>query len=60
MLLRPVHPLHYDLAYFAGWKFVVVVLWIPIAVVLSLAFRPTLSITPWRWSSSSWRSGAPT
>ena len=44
-LLRPVHPLHYDLAYFAGWKFVVILLWLPIAVVLSLVFRPTLSVT---------------
>jgi ABC-2 type transport system permease protein len=43
MLLRPVHPIHYDLAYFGGWKVVVVVLWIPIAVVLSLLFRPTFS-----------------
>ena len=45
-LMRPVHPLHYDLAYFAGWKFVVIPLWVPIAVVLSLVFRPTLSISP--------------
>lgn len=43
MLMRPVHPLHYDLAYFAGWKVVAVTLWIPIALVLSLVFRPTLS-----------------
>lgn len=46
MLLRPVHPLHYDLAYFAGWKVVVIVMWIPIAIVLSLVFRPTFDITP--------------
>ena len=45
-LMRPVHPLHYDLAFFAGWKFVVIVLWVPIAVVLTLVFRPTLSISP--------------
>jgi ABC-2 type transport system permease protein len=44
-LLRPVHPLHYDLAYFAGWKVVVIVLWLPIAAVLSLVFHPTLSIS---------------
>jgi len=44
-LLRPVHPLHYDLAYFAGWKFVVIVLWLPIAAVLSLVFRPTLTVS---------------
>jgi ABC-2 type transport system permease protein len=43
MLLRPVHPLHYDLAYFAGWKVVAVILWIPIAIGLSLVFRPTLA-----------------
>lgn len=46
MLLRPVHPIHYDLAYFAGWKFVVIVMWLPIAAILSLAFRPTLTVTP--------------
>jgi ABC-2 type transport system permease protein len=45
-LMRPVHPLHHDLAYFAGWKFVVIPLWVPIAVVLSLVFRPALSISP--------------
>ena len=36
LLLRPMHPVHYDLGFFAGWKVVVIVLWIPIAVVLSL------------------------
>jgi ABC-2 type transport system permease protein len=41
-LLRPMHILHYDLAYFAGWKFVVVALWIPIAFGLSLVFHPAL------------------
>jgi viologen exporter family transport system permease protein len=45
-LLRPVHPIHYDLAFFAGWKVVVVLLWLPIAVVLSVAFRPTFDISP--------------
>ncbi len=44
MLLRPMHPIHFDLAYFAGWKVVVIVLWIPFAVVLALIFRPALSI----------------
>jgi ABC-2 type transport system permease protein len=48
MLLRPIHPIHNDLAYFAGWKVVVLVLWLPLAVVLSLAFRPTFEITPAR------------
>ena len=41
-LLRPVLPLHYDIAYFAGWKVVVIVLWIPLAVGLSLVFDPLL------------------
>jgi ABC-2 type transport system permease protein len=45
-LLRPLHPIHYDLAYFAGWKFVVVILWLPIAAVLALIFHPTLSAKP--------------
>jgi ABC-2 type transport system permease protein len=44
-LLRPLHPVHYDLAFFAGWKFAVILLWLPIAVVLSLAFHPTLDPT---------------
>jgi ABC-2 type transport system permease protein len=44
-LLKPLHPIHYDLAGFAGWKFVVIVLWLPIAAVLTLAFKPTLHIT---------------
>jgi ABC-2 type transport system permease protein len=44
-LLRPVHPLHGDVAYFAGWKFVVILLWLPIALVLSLLFKPDLHPT---------------
>ncbi len=46
MLLRPVHPIHYDLAYFAGWKVVVIVLWIPLAIGLSLVFDPLLDPRP--------------
>lgn len=45
MLLRPVHPIHYDLAYFAGWKIVVIVLWLPIAAILAAAFKPVLHPT---------------
>jgi ABC-2 type transport system permease protein len=44
MIVRPMHPLHYDLAYFAGWKVIAVLLWVPIAIVLSLLFRPELSV----------------
>ena len=42
-LLRPILPLHFDIAYFAGWKVVVIVLWIPLAFALSLLFDPALS-----------------
>ncbi|NCC31146.1 MAG: ABC transporter permease [Chloroflexia bacterium] len=45
-LLRPIHPLHQDLAYFGGWKLVVIVLWLPIAAILALIFQPTLNPTP--------------
>lgn len=45
-LLRPVLPLHYDIAYFAGWKIVVIVLWIPLAFGLSLVFDPILDPRP--------------
>jgi ABC-2 type transport system permease protein len=41
-LLKPMSVLHYDLAFFAGWKFVVVAMWIPIAIGLSAVFHPTL------------------
>jgi ABC-2 type transport system permease protein len=41
-LLKPIHPIHGDVAYFAGWKFVIIVLWIPLAIVLSLIFKPEL------------------
>jgi ABC-2 type transport system permease protein len=44
-LMRPIHPIHEDLASFMGWKFVVLLLWLPIAAVLAALFRPTLSPT---------------
>ena len=46
MLLRPVHPFHVDLAGLAGWKSVVIILWLPLAAFLSLIFQPTLSFGP--------------
>jgi len=45
LLLRPLHPIHYDIAQFAGGKFVWVVLYLPIAVGLSLAFHPTFDVS---------------
>jgi ABC-2 type transport system permease protein len=44
-LLRPLHPLHEDVAAFAGWKPVVIVLWLPIAAALWLAFDPVVDPT---------------
>lgn len=44
-LLHPIHPIHSDLSYFAAWKVVVILLWLPIAAILSLVFHPVLSPT---------------
>lgn len=44
-LLRPVHPIHWDLGYFAGWKAVVIVLWLPLAAILTILFQPTAHLT---------------
>ena len=46
MLLRPLHPIHWDIAYFAGWKVVVIILWLPIAVVMAQLFQPNFSFRP--------------
>ena len=45
LLLRPMHPIHSDLAFFAGWKVVVIILWLPLASVLSLLFHPDVHAT---------------
>jgi ABC-2 type transport system permease protein len=44
-LMRPLHPIHNEVAYFAGWKVVVILLWLPLAFVLSLIFKPELHPT---------------
>ena len=44
-LLRPLHPLHDDIAGFGGWKPVMILFWLPIAALLWLAFDPTLDPT---------------
>jgi viologen exporter family transport system permease protein len=46
LLLRPLHPIHYDIAQFAGGKVVWVLFYLPIAAGLTIAFNPTFSITP--------------
>lgn len=45
-LLRPLHPIHYDVADFAGGKVIWVLLYLPIAAGLTLVFKPTLNVTP--------------
>jgi ABC-2 type transport system permease protein len=45
-LARPMHPIHYDLGFFAGWKVVVILMWLPLAAVLSLLFDPELDPRP--------------
>jgi ABC-2 type transport system permease protein len=45
-LLRPLHPIHYDLAWFAGGKIPWVLFYLPIAVVLTLVFNPTFDVRP--------------
>ena len=57
-LLRPIHPIHGDVAYFAGWKVVVIVLWLPMAAILAMIFKPTLIRRARRWLSSRGASGA--
>lgn len=47
LLVYPQHPIHRDLAYFAGWKVVAITFWVPIAVLLALAFRPEFNPTWW-------------
>jgi len=43
LMLRPMHPIHFDIAWFSGWKVVVTLFWLPIAAVLVLTFHPTLN-----------------
>jgi len=43
--MRPMHTIHSDIAFFAGWKFVVILLWLPLAVFLTWVFKPTIDVT---------------
>jgi ABC-2 type transport system permease protein len=45
-LLRPAHPIHYDLSFFAGYNITAVLSWLPVAAVLVVAFRPALRPRP--------------
>lgn len=41
-LSQPIHPFHRDASFFMGSKLVWTVFWIPVAALLTLAFRPTV------------------
>jgi ABC-2 type transport system permease protein len=41
-LMRPLHPLHMDVADFAGAKVFMILLWLPMAAVLTWIFKPAL------------------
>ena len=45
-LLRPLHPIHYDVAEFAGGKIPWVLFYLPIAAVLTVVFDPTFDVRP--------------
>jgi ABC-2 type transport system permease protein len=47
-LLKPMHPIHYDLAWFAGLKIPLVAAWVPVALVMGTAFRPTFTLEPFK------------
>jgi ABC-2 type transport system permease protein len=46
LMLRPLHPIHYDLADFAGGKVIWVLLYLPLAAGLALIFHPTFDVSP--------------
>jgi len=45
LLLRPLHPIHYDIAQFAGGKVIWVLFYLPIAAGLTIAFHPTFHVS---------------
>jgi len=44
-LMRPLHPIFSDIAFFSGWKVVVIILWLPLAALLAWIFKPTIEFT---------------
>jgi len=44
-LMRPIHPIYADISYFSGWKIIVIILWLPIAIFLSWFFKPVIEFT---------------
>lgn len=48
LLLRPVHPIHFDLGYFLGLKIPWTLYWLPIGAILFWVFKPDLNPAPWQ------------
>jgi ABC-2 type transport system permease protein len=46
-LLRPIHPLHQDLADNLGYKLVMLVLLVPVTALLAWWFQPRFALEPW-------------
>ena len=47
LLLRPMHPIHGDIADNVAYKLVMVVVMLPAALVLVLLFKPHFDVQPW-------------
>jgi ABC-2 type transport system permease protein len=45
LLSKPVHPFHFDFSFFAGQKPVWIGVWIPVAIVLWVTFRPQVDVS---------------
>jgi len=54
LLLHPIHPFHFDLAWFFGFKVVSTLLWVPVGAILYLIFHPTLDPTWWQIPAFIW------
>jgi ABC-2 type transport system permease protein len=48
LLVRPIHPVHYDIGWFLGMKVIDVLRLVPIVLILVLIFRPPLNPTWWQ------------
>jgi ABC-2 type transport system permease protein len=46
-LLRPIHPIHSDIADNVTYKMLTLTLMLPTAAILALAFKPTFHTAPW-------------
>lgn len=47
-LVRPLHPIHYDLSFYAGYNITALLTWLPAAALLCVVFRPELHPSGWQ------------